>query len=351
MNDIKANQPYVKLDKKLHNLEHLGDAFSPQEIPSTLSLPSYIRIMEFHVTRGEDLLFTHIDPFGQDKLTIKYNDILSFGAFMPLQAHSYFEMYYVVSGQLNMEIGKSLISLSVGDFLILNRSVKNRIHSMDKCVIYTLSLSSAFIQNFPQISGFHELRQSTIGKFFYQNLINSAFATNEYIIFHASAPDLCTQAVSTSFHCMAEELRHKQKGIQYMIYGYLVRLGYTLLNRDLFFKEYVRLETHNESQIVEFIMSYLENNKRRVTIKELASHLHYNEKHISRIFLKNTGESIHSCNQRIYFEEAQHLLIHTNTSISEIAELLGFVNKTQFYRLFQKRYGMGPGEYRQVQPK
>lgn len=45
-------------------------------------------------------------------------------------------------------------------------------------------------------------------------------------------------------------------------------------------------------------------------------------------------------------EKAEGLLLDSDLTIAEIMEDLGFSNRTQFYRLFRKNYGMTPREYR-----
>lgn len=48
-------------------------------------------------------------------------------------------------------------------------------------------------------------------------------------------------------------------------------------------------------------------------------------------------------------EKAGELLLDSDLTVAEIMERIGFSNRTQFYRLFQKNYGMTPREYRKSQ--
>ena len=45
-------------------------------------------------------------------------------------------------------------------------------------------------------------------------------------------------------------------------------------------------------------------------------------------------------------EKARGLLVRGNTSVSDVAELLGFVNSQSFTRLFTQRMGVSPSRYR-----
>ena len=44
------------------------------------------------------------------------------------------------------------------------------------------------------------------------------------------------------------------------------------------------------------------------------------------------------------FKKAERLLKESNLSVSEIALQLKFTNRTHFYNLFRKKYGMTPQE-------
>ena len=48
------------------------------------------------------------------------------------------------------------------------------------------------------------------------------------------------------------------------------------------------------------------------------------------------------------FERACELLLKSNTSTEEIARQSGFGSKTVFYKIFCKKTGMTPGEYRKI---
>ena len=45
-------------------------------------------------------------------------------------------------------------------------------------------------------------------------------------------------------------------------------------------------------------------------------------------------------------KKAEDYLANTKEPVSDIAARLGFSNRTHFYTLFKKKYGMTPNEYR-----
>ena len=73
---------------------------------------------------------------------------------------------------------------------------------------------------------------------------------------------------------------------------------------------------------------------------------HFQKDYFNRLIKKNTGMTYSEYLQNIRLSEAQKLLLHTEMSISDIAEHVGYHNKGYFYKIFTQKYGMTPAEYR-----
>lgn len=79
-------------------------------------------------------------------------------------------------------------------------------------------------------------------------------------------------------------------------------------------------------------------------INEIAAHLFVSHKHLTDTVQKETGN--HPC----YFydfkivEQAKHMLLNTNMSISSIAKRLTY-DPSNFSKFFKKFVGQTPGEY------
>ena len=61
---------------------------------------------------------------------------------------------------------------------------------------------------------------------------------------------------------------------------------------------------------------------------------------------KYTGMCLYDYGMTFTLKKAEHLLSDTTASISSIALQLGFNNRTHFYKIFKKKNGIPPGEYR-----
>ncbi len=81
-------------------------------------------------------------------------------------------------------------------------------------------------------------------------------------------------------------------------------------------------------------------------VGDLAGMAHRSPEHISRSFRQYLGKTPSGWLNDQKLDRAALLLEHSNTAVLDIALSLGFDNLAYFYRLFKKRFGVPPAEYR-----
>ena len=82
------------------------------------------------------------------------------------------------------------------------------------------------------------------------------------------------------------------------------------------------------------------------TVKHLADQVNLSSNYLSDLLKKETGKN---AQEQIHFyliEEAKNLLINSEKNINEIAYNLGFDYPQYFNKLFKKKTGKTPMEYR-----
>lgn len=85
-----------------------------------------------------------------------------------------------------------------------------------------------------------------------------------------------------------------------------------------------------------------------ITLKDMARLYFINEKYLGRLFAAETGQSFHQYLNRVRLERATALLMSTSMSVLNIALDCGYANVTYFNRVFRKKFGISPTEYRSV---
>ncbi|WP_127580057.1 helix-turn-helix transcriptional regulator [Paenibacillus koleovorans] len=83
-------------------------------------------------------------------------------------------------------------------------------------------------------------------------------------------------------------------------------------------------------------------------LHDLASRFHFNANYLSSRFKQLTGFTYVEYLNSLRIKEAQRLLCHTGSDITEIALQTGFTNTTHFGRVFKSMNGMSPSAYRKL---
>ncbi len=95
------------------------------------------------------------------------------------------------------------------------------------------------------------------------------------------------------------------------------------------------------------ILTYVEQNyERSVTVQEIADHLALDRSYVHRIFKKRMNMSVKEYILSLRMADASSYLIHTDLPVSDIARSVGYDDVLYFSRLFRKKKGRSPSEYR-----
>jgi len=82
-------------------------------------------------------------------------------------------------------------------------------------------------------------------------------------------------------------------------------------------------------------------------IEQIADKLLVSQRYLSDTLKKETGKTTTEHLQLYLIDEAKNILLKPNKSISEVAYELGFEYPQYFSRLFKKKEGLSPSEYRE----
>ncbi len=86
--------------------------------------------------------------------------------------------------------------------------------------------------------------------------------------------------------------------------------------------------------------------KNEISIEDMAHKVGYTPEHFSRTFKKLSGLSPSAYFTSIKMASAADMLLNTKTSITQIAESIGFEDVNYFSRVFKKETGMTPSSFR-----
>ena len=88
-----------------------------------------------------------------------------------------------------------------------------------------------------------------------------------------------------------------------------------------------------------------------VTLKDIAKHFSYHPNYISTLLHREIGKSFSEILLEQRMERALILLKGTTLPITEIAQMLGYSNSSNFYKAFREYFHVSPREYVQKAAK
>ena len=117
---------------------------------------------------------------------------------------------------------------------------------------------------------------------------------------------------------------------------------------DIYMERKTRNTIKREKSPVDILLEYIHvNYSNDISLDDLCELIHTNRTTLNRKFKEQVGFTAMEYLLRHRIKIACDALSHTNLSISEIAEAVGFKYDTYFIRIFEKKMGMSPTAYRQ----
>ncbi len=110
-------------------------------------------------------------------------------------------------------------------------------------------------------------------------------------------------------------------------------------------------EYSKDEALVRNIHQYIADHmSQSITLLELAEYMHFNSAYMARLYKQITGHNLTDVILEIKMMQAQELIHQSpHLKINEIAEKTGFQYPAYFARVFKKRFGISPQEYREKQ--
>lgn len=101
--------------------------------------------------------------------------------------------------------------------------------------------------------------------------------------------------------------------------------------------------------IVQQVLNYIEDKYyEELSLKTLSLKYNINSSYLGQIFSKEVGLSFSEYLNRIKNSKARELILNTNMKINDIAQKVGYIDTSYFYRKFKKHYGISPAALREI---
>ena len=251
-----------------------------------------------------------------------------------LHKHNYVELDYVAEGRCIFHFEKELLPLRRGELSVIAPGSRHDIEITDESTVYCIMLRrSVFESTFFSLL----LHRDALSLFFRTSLEEQT--RPNYLIFRTAEPEQSRNLLQMAMiECHALDP-----------YSNICCISLT----NLFLAGILRSSCsgdwmHRGRDRNDFspVLRYIQQNYRTLTLTELADRFHYSKPHLCTLIKQNTGVSFTGLIRRIRMARAVDYLLHSDQSVSDIAEAVGYHSSDHFSRVFRSIYDMSPLVYR-----
>ncbi len=250
--------------------------------------------------------------------------------------HTYFNVYYVLTGQCGHKVGSLDLPMKQGDIFFLPPYVAQTLEVFDDSIILNIQIRK---DTFDDIF-FNTLRFNNILSDFFIHCLYSREPVKGFLFSTGNDAEIQEMFLEIYRETILNDpyssrLLHNLVPI---LFAKLLR-GYS--DTAVFTGQAVRSDSRRLR-----ILSYIHDKYKTVTLEDVAREFNYSIPHCSRLIREETGVGFVAFIRNIKMNHAVSLLLNSRISISEISGIVGYENPESFIRSFRKVYHMPPAAFR-----
>ena len=243
--------------------------------------------------------------------------------------HDFFEVYYLLDGQVEYWVDGRIIRMEPGDLLLINPQELHRPmvgSDRDRYERIVLWINKDYLE---ALAG----GNNKLSRCFDQSLPNRICPAD------AERPIL-----KARMHELVREYYSRDFGSRICAQGLFLQLM-VQLNRLAFKTEDPDGASQQLSPLVQQTMSYIrENISTPLSLEEIAGHLYVSKYHLSHAFSREVGVSLYRYIMLRRLLLARQLLL-AGQGAGQVSISCGFSDYASFYRAFKAEYGVSPRAY------
>ncbi len=249
--------------------------------------------------------------------------------------HNFLELAYIQQGSAIHHFDGRVTTLHEGDYFIVDYGQHHRyeqIGDVPLSVINCLFLPQLISSDLQLCRSFQQLLERYLFQIEYQNL---KYSPVKYT-FHDTDKKIESLLLEMQQECNSQRIGH----IEIMRCNLI-----NILIQSI--RELYQPFAHTRSDMTQNIISYVQKHfSEKLSLEKIAADYRYSLGFVSKKFKAETGISFQEYVQEVRIKKSCHLLISTKKKTTEIAELVGYADMKFFCKVFKRKNGITPSEYR-----
>lgn len=253
-------------------------------------------------------------------------------------AAPYIRILYALSGDMELHIDNKIIPYTAGCLIMANEWTKiEYLQTSGEMEMVNFLFKKEYFTD----AVLNQLTEdSLVYRFFLENA-KSNIKKSSFFVFQFEP--------NQDIHFFAMLLLKQTVKMQYK-HNRITKSAFALLATEInaLAEDHLQLKDSSLSSsiLIYEIQSDIEHNYRDITLIDLAEKYAFHPNYLSGVIKEETGSTFSELVQKRRLKSACSLLKQTDLTVQEIIEEIGYSDKTHFYNLFKKEFGITPKQYR-----
>ncbi|MGN0142418.1 MAG: AraC family transcriptional regulator [Roseburia sp.] len=255
-------------------------------------------------------------------------------SYVPLHWHDEMEIIYIKKGRGIITVDFTQYTVEAGTIALI---VPGQLHSIEQYEDRSMEYENIIFHPNILISR----KADTCSSDFFQPLLSGSVSVP--LLYTPGSPFYAE--ISACVDANDEICKTCPSGYQLFIKSQLFMLFFLLFNK--YGQQEPPKKDHKALEKMKLILKYIENHyMEKITIADIAEEVGLSQSHFMKYFKNTMGTSFIDYLNEYRLTMASRLLVSSDSSVLAIAEEVGFDNLSYFNRMFKKRFGKTPREYR-----
>ncbi|GAE35997.1 AraC family transcriptional regulator [Halalkalibacter akibai] len=258
----------------------------------------------------------------------------------PHHIHDFIEITIIEEGKGFHHVDDHIIPVNKGELFLIPIGASHVFRPTSPTSIHPLTVYNVLFDR--QVLDSLMKETTRIGDTSLSIWLSSLGIKSTFSFLHVSDhQDICLNLIRSMYF----EYQQKQPGYPIIV---------TAKIHELMLQLFRMKHRHTEASLpklsvfaIDEVVSYMtEHLNQTITLAHVANKMNVSERHFSRMFKKYTGQTFNEYLQNKRIERSCELLVTTDLSIKEISYFIGYKDTDHFRKLFTKKLGLSPHQYR-----